>query len=89
MKQLLKKVVDNFHLFEIFLLLLFKVRSATLDWIEFRDILFPIITGRYTERHVRKLFDLFDTTRDGFLSIQEIAGIGKHYSLSIFEAKFL
>ncbi|CAF4325288.1 unnamed protein product, partial [Rotaria magnacalcarata] len=36
-------------------------RCDSLDWIAFRDILFPIITGRYTERHIRKLFDLFDT----------------------------
>lgn len=49
-------------------------RSQTLDWVEFRDILFPIISGRYTERHIRKLFDLFDTGHDGYLSLQEIAG---------------
>ncbi|CAF1217905.1 unnamed protein product [Rotaria sordida] len=48
-------------------------RPKTLDWIEFRDILFPIITGRYTERHIRKLFDIFDTSKDGYLSLQEIA----------------
>ncbi|CAM4782059.1 unnamed protein product [Rotaria magnacalcarata] len=47
-------------------------RCDSLDWIAFRDILFPIITGRYTERHIRKLFDLFDTSKDGRLSVQEI-----------------
>ncbi|CAF1183420.1 unnamed protein product [Adineta ricciae] len=47
-------------------------RSKTLDWTEFRDVLFPIITSRYTERHIRKLFDLFDTSKDGFLSFEEI-----------------
>jgi Ca2+-binding EF-hand superfamily protein len=45
-----------------------------MDWIEFRDILFPILTGRYMERHIRKFFDLFDTTKDGYLSLQEITG---------------
>ncbi|CAF3156375.1 unnamed protein product [Rotaria sp. Silwood2] len=48
-------------------------RPKTLDWIEFRDILFPIITGRYTERHIRKLFDLFDTNKNGYLSLHEIS----------------
>ncbi|CAF3803794.1 unnamed protein product, partial [Adineta steineri] len=48
-------------------------RSETLDWVEFRDILFPMISGRYTEQHIRKLFDLFDTSGDGHLSVQEIA----------------
>ncbi|CAF1050170.1 unnamed protein product [Adineta ricciae] len=47
-------------------------RSKTLDWTEFRDVLFPIVTSRYTERHIRKLFDLFDTSKDGFLSFEEI-----------------
>ena len=48
-------------------------RSTTLDWTEFRDILFPIITGRRTERQIRTLFNLFDTRKDGYLSLQEIA----------------
>ncbi|UJR31832.1 hypothetical protein I4U23_019309 [Adineta vaga] len=50
-----------------------KHRLATLDWIEFRDILFPMVSGRYTEQHIRKLFDLFDISGDGHLSVQEIA----------------
>ncbi|CAM2724985.1 unnamed protein product [Rotaria socialis] len=50
-------------------------RRDSLDWIAFRDILFPIITGRYTERHIRNLFDLFDTSKDGRLSVQEITEI--------------
>ena len=54
----------------------------TLDWPEFRDILFPLITGRYTERHIRKLFELFDTTQDGYLSLQEISG--KDANISFF-----
>lgn len=50
------------------------MRPKTLDWIEFRDILFPIVTGRYIEEHVRKLFDLFDINKTGYLSFQEIIG---------------
>lgn len=53
-----------------------------MTWFEFRDILFPLITGRYTERHIRKLFELFDTTQDGYLSLQEIAGRNKRKDLS-------
>ncbi|CAF3471943.1 unnamed protein product [Rotaria socialis] len=49
-----------------------EIRSKTLDWIEFRDILFPILTGRYTEKHIRKLFDLFDLKKDGYLSLVQI-----------------
>lgn len=51
----------------------FKDRSTTMDWIEFRDVLFPIITGRRTERQIRALFNLFDTNQNGYLSLQEIA----------------
>ena len=51
-----------------------KDRSSTLDWVEFRDILFPMVSGRYTEQHIRKLFNLFDLSGDGHLSVQEIAG---------------
>jgi Ca2+-binding EF-hand superfamily protein len=64
-------------------------RSETLDWIEFRDILFPIITGRYIERHIRALFDLFDTSRDGYLSLQEIAGRHSFYSITSQKETFL
>ncbi len=56
---------------------------------EFRDILFPIITGRYTERHIRKLFDLFDTSRDGYLSLQEISGKNKIFSSKIDTKKLI
>ncbi|CAF1959714.1 unnamed protein product [Rotaria magnacalcarata] len=49
-----------------------EIRSKTLDWIEFRDILFPILTGRYTEQHIRKLFDLLDLRKDGYLSLVQI-----------------
>ena len=31
------------------------------------------MTNRYTERYIRKLFDLFDTNRDGHLAVPEIA----------------
>ena len=55
---------------------------------EFRDILFPIITGRYTERHIRKLFDLFDTSKDGHLSLQEIAGKQESTSIPRGHRKF-
>jgi Ca2+-binding EF-hand superfamily protein len=48
--------------------------SNTLDWIGFRDILFPILTGRYTEGHLRNLFNLFDVNKTGYLSRQELAG---------------
>ncbi len=41
---------------------------------KFRDILFPLLAGRCTEQNIRKLFDLFDTSKDGYLSLQEIAG---------------
>ncbi|CAF1279237.1 unnamed protein product, partial [Didymodactylos carnosus] len=47
-------------------------REDTLKWNEFRDILFPILTGHYSDRHVRKLFELFDTSNDGYLSKEEI-----------------
>ena len=40
----------------------------------FRDILFPILTARYTEDHLRKLFDLFDSDQTGRLSTEELAG---------------
>ncbi|CAF1399004.1 unnamed protein product [Adineta steineri] len=53
----------------------YEIRSKTLDWNEFRDILFPILTGRYMEKHIRKLFDLFDTTKDGYLTLQEIIAL--------------
>ncbi|CAF1160013.1 unnamed protein product [Rotaria sordida] len=49
-----------------------EIRSKTFDWIEFRDILFPILTGRYMKRHIRKLFDLFDINKDSYLSLEEI-----------------
>lgn len=62
------------YFFSFYHLFFFKLdRPSTLDWTEFRDIIFPIITGRYLERHIRKLFDLFDTSKDGHLSVQEIA----------------
>jgi Ca2+-binding EF-hand superfamily protein len=41
---------------------------------EFRDILFPIITGRYMEEHIRKLFSLFDINKNGCLGFKEITG---------------
>ena len=48
-------------------------RSNTLDWEDFRDILFPILTGRYTKGHLRKLFDLFDLNQTGYLFSKELA----------------
>ncbi|CAF1133464.1 unnamed protein product, partial [Didymodactylos carnosus] len=50
-------------------------RPDTLNWNEFRDILFPILTGHYMDRHVRKLFELFDTSKDGYLSKGEIGDL--------------
>lgn len=49
-------------------------RLKTLDWEDFRDVLFPILTGRYTERHLRKLFDLFDINQTGYLFSKELTG---------------
>jgi hypothetical protein len=50
------------------------VRPKTIDWIEFRDLLYPIVTGRYLERHFRQLFDLFDTRKIGFIFEEGIIG---------------
>ncbi|CAF3295658.1 unnamed protein product [Rotaria sp. Silwood2] len=49
-----------------------EIRSKTLDWTEFRDILFPILSGRYMERHIQKLFNVFDINKNGYLSLEEI-----------------
>ncbi|UJR14875.1 hypothetical protein I4U23_001860 [Adineta vaga] len=70
--NLIRILFDNFLTKYIVQPAALDIRSKTLDWIEFRDILFPILTGRYMERHIRKLFDLFDTSKDGYLSFEEI-----------------
>ena len=61
-------------IFEHFLRKYFVETSKNVNWIEFREILFPIITGRFSDRHLRRLFDLFDQNRCGTLTNDEIRG---------------
>ena len=63
-------------------------RPKTLDWTEFRDVLFPIITGRYMEQHLRQLFELFDTQKTGHLASSDITGKTKTIVLVLGENWF-